>query len=84
VADLGAGKGYFTFRPARAVGASGRVHAVEVGERRLRTLSRLAERGGFSQVELVRGDLDAPHLPDRSIDRVLLSSVYHHLDGGGR
>lgn len=78
VADLGAGDGYFTRRLAEAVGAAGRVYAVEIDAGALRKLRALAARE--PRVEVVEGAADDPRLPDGAIDLVLLSSVYHHLD----
>jgi 2-polyprenyl-3-methyl-5-hydroxy-6-metoxy-1,4-benzoquinol methylase len=80
VADLGAGKGYFTVPLARAVGPRGRVYAVEVDAASLRALRRRAQADGLAQVEVVEATHDDPRLPDGQIDLVLLSSVFHHLD----
>lgn len=78
VADLGAGDGYFVGYLADAVGAGGRVYAVEVSERALRKLR--ARSVGDPRIEVVAGALDDPRLPDGAIDLVLISSVYHHLE----
>src|SRR5512140_3067395 len=40
--DLGAGSGYFAIRMARAVGPTGRIHAVDVEPRMLEVLARRA------------------------------------------
>src|SRR5512141_1838511 len=48
--DLGAGPGYFAVRMARAVGPSGRVHAVDVDPRMLEVLARRAREAGVSNV----------------------------------
>jgi SAM-dependent methyltransferase len=78
VADLGAGDGYFTRPLAEAVGAAGRVYAVEIDPRALRKLRALA--AGDARIEVIEGAADDPRLPDGAVDLVLLSSVYHHLD----
>jgi predicted methyltransferase len=78
VADLGAGDGYFTRPLAEAVGAAGRVYAVEIDAGALRELRALAARE--PRIEVVEGAADDPRLPDGAIDLVLLSSVYHHLE----
>lgn len=78
VADLGAGDGYFVGPLADAVGAAGRVYAVEVSERALRELR--ARTAGDARVEVIEGAFDDPRLPDGAIDLVLLSSVYHHIE----
>jgi predicted methyltransferase len=77
VADVGAGSGYFTERLARTVGAAGRVFAVEISEAALTELTRLA--GALAQVEVVRGSVDDPRLPEGSMDAVLVVDAYHEM-----
>jgi ubiquinone/menaquinone biosynthesis C-methylase UbiE len=79
VADVGAGSGYFTEHLARAVGADGRVYAVEISERSLSQLRRLAEDGDFDNIEVVRGAVDDPRLPERSLNAVLVVDAYHEM-----
>ena len=77
VADLGAGHGYFVPHLAAAVGAQGRVLAVEVDQALAEAL-----RVRFAQevnVEVILGRLDDPLLPDGSVDLVVLVNVYHHI-----
>lgn len=80
VADLGAGDGYFTFTLADAVGASGRVYAVDVEADIVDGLRARVTSRGYDNVEAVLGDYDDPGLPDREIDLVFLCNVYHHID----
>jgi ubiquinone/menaquinone biosynthesis C-methylase UbiE len=79
VADLGAGGGYFTFRLADAVGADGRVYAVDVDEDMIRYLSRRAAKQGYANVEVVRAEPDHPGLPEGEIDLLFTCNTYHHL-----
>jgi ubiquinone/menaquinone biosynthesis C-methylase UbiE len=79
VADVGAGSGYFTEYLAREVGAGGRVFAVDISERSLSQLRRLAEDMGLNNIEVVRGELDDPRLPERSLDAVLVVDAYHEM-----
>jgi ubiquinone/menaquinone biosynthesis C-methylase UbiE len=79
VADVGAGSGYFTEHLARAVGAEGRVYAVDISERALSQLRRLAENEGLDNIEVVRGAVDDPRLPERSLDAVLVVDAYHEM-----
>lgn len=79
VADVGAGDGYFTEHLARAVGAGGRVFAVDISERSLSRLRRLAEGEGLDNIEVVRGEVDDPRLPERSLDAVLVVHAYHEM-----
>ncbi len=79
VADVGAGSGYFTEHLARHVGATGRVFAVDISERALSELRRLVEREDLENVEVVRGEVDDPKLPDGSLDAVLVVNAYHEM-----
>ncbi len=79
VADLGAGGGYFTFRLADAVGAEGRVYAVDVDEDMIRYLRRRAAKQGYANVEVVHAGPDAPGLPEGEIDLLFTCNTYHHL-----
>ena len=78
VADLGAGGGYFTTRLARAVGATGRVYAVDVNPVTLREL-REALPKELTNVEIVRGEENDPKLPAASLDAVLVVNAYHEF-----
>ena len=80
VADLGSGSGYFTVRLAPAVGAEGRVYAVDVDAEMNEYLrGRLAE-AEIANVELVLGRFEDPLLPDGGVDLVLTVDTYHHID----
>jgi predicted methyltransferase len=79
VADVGAGSGYFTEYLALEVGAGGRVFAVEISERSLSQLRRLAEDESLDNIEVVPGEVDDPKLPERSLDAVLVVDAYHEM-----
>ena len=78
VADLGAGGGYFTTRLARAVGAAGRVYAVDVNPVSLREL-REALPKELTNIEIVRAEEDDPKLPEGQLDAVLVVNAYHEF-----
>jgi precorrin-6B methylase 2 len=79
VADLGAGSGYFTFRMAPKVGATGKVLAVEIQEAMLNALRTRAAALKATNVEVVQGSETDPHLPAGGVDLVLFVDVYHEL-----
>jgi ubiquinone/menaquinone biosynthesis C-methylase UbiE len=79
VADVGAGSGYFTEHLAAVVGDAGRVFAVDISERALSQLERLAENRGLDNVEVVRGEVDDPRLPEGSLDAILVVDAYHEM-----
>ena len=79
VADIGAGNGYFTTYLSRHVGAGGMVFAVEISEADLSGLRRLAEEEDLDNIEVVRGEIDDPELPEESLDAVLVVDAYHEM-----
>ena len=79
VADLGAGSGYFTVRLAKAVGASGKVYAVDIQQGMLDLLQRAVAKEKLTNVTPVLGAEDDPRLPEGAVDLVLMVDVYHEL-----
>lgn len=79
VADLGAGGGYFTFLLADAVGAGGRVYAVDVAEDMNARLREIAARDGYTNIDVVLARADALGLPAGGVDLLFTSNTYHHL-----
>lgn len=81
--DLGAGPGYFAIRMARAVGPSGRVHAVDVEPRMIEILGRRVREAGLSNVHPILART-ADALPPEPCDLVLVVNAFHHFpDGAG-
>ena len=80
VADIGAGDGFFTTRLATAVGAGGRVHAVDVSPVALCRLKNRVGEAGLTNVEIVQGAVDDPKLPAAAIDAALIVNAYHEMD----
>jgi SAM-dependent methyltransferase len=79
VADLGAGTGYFEPYLSRAVGAGGRVLALDVEPDMVR---HLRERAASEQLANVSAEVvatDDPKLPPASVDRVLVVDTWHHV-----
>jgi ubiquinone/menaquinone biosynthesis C-methylase UbiE len=79
VADVGAGRGYFTSHLSRRVGPNGRVYAVDISDRALGQLRRLVENEELDNVDVIRGEIDDPGLPDGSLDAVLMVDAYHEM-----
>ncbi|MFQ5664466.1 MAG: methyltransferase domain-containing protein [Terriglobia bacterium] len=79
VADIGSGRGYFTFHLARRVGASGRVYAVDIDEKTLAIVRQRAERARLNRVETLLGARDDPRLPPETLDAALIVNAYHEM-----
>lgn len=79
VADIGAGTGYFSFRIADQV-PEGRVVAVDLQPEMLALMQQVIDQESISNVDLVQGASDSPHLPSESIDWALMVDAYHEFD----
>ncbi len=80
VADVGAGTGYFEPHLSRAVGASGRVLALDVEPALVRHMRRRFEAAGLANVEARCVASDDPGLAVGSVDRVLIVDTWHHME----
>jgi SAM-dependent methyltransferase len=80
VADIGAGTGLFLAPFAEAVGASGRVFAVEIAPRFLDHLRARADDEGLDSVRVVEGTDRSVELDEASVDVAFVCDVYHHFE----
>lgn len=78
VADIGAGTGFYTFQIAPKVPA-GKVYAVEVQDRFVKSLESRRSKEGADNVIVVKGDSQQVNLPAGAIDIALMVDVYHEL-----
>lgn len=74
VADIGAGAGYFAFRFARVVGASGRVIATDVDGVMVERMEAARDARNVAQLEILEVDGDDPALAPSSVDRILMAN----------
>ncbi|MCC7387091.1 MAG: class I SAM-dependent methyltransferase [Deltaproteobacteria bacterium] len=79
VADLGAGTGYFLRHLSGAIGAGGRVFALDVEADMIRYMKARAEREQLANVEARQVPFDDPALAPGSVDRILIVDTWHHL-----
>lgn len=79
VADVGAGRGYFTFHLAQRVGPQGKVYAVDIDASDLRRIRNRAERNGLTQIVTIHSKTDDPSLPPASLDAILVVNAYHEF-----
>ncbi|MFT6833239.1 MAG: SAM-dependent methyltransferase [Planctomycetota bacterium] len=89
IADFGCGNGYHTLPLAIEVGAKGKVFAVDLQPEMLELLAERAEAeaarlGTTLNVEPILATTDAPNLPPKSCDFVLMVDVYHELSNPAR
>jgi SAM-dependent methyltransferase len=79
VADIGAGTGYFEVHLSRAVGARGRVLALDVNPKLVEHMKRRFHDAGLNNVEAWVLQHEDPGLEPGSLDRVLVIDLWHHL-----
>ena len=84
IADIGAGSGYFAVRLAKAVGASGKVYAVDVEQKMLDHIEKRAERENVDNIQTVLAEPGDPHLGSASVDLIFICNTLHHIENRGR
>ncbi len=83
VLDLGSGSGTDVFCAAVLVGESGHVVGVDITDEQLDKATRIRDREGFSQVELVEAHIEELPFDDASFDAVLSNGVINLSPGKG-
>jgi len=78
VADFGAGSGAYVLTMAEALSGSGTVYAIDIQKDLLRRIKSETEHRGFTNVEILCGDLEVSHgskLKDGILELVLISNL---------
>lgn len=79
VCDMGCGSGFYTLRLAQAVGADGRVLAVDIQPEMLRLMEARAAEQQLTNIQSILGTVVDPRLPQASVDLILCVDVYHEF-----
>jgi predicted methyltransferase len=79
VADIGAGRGYYTVRLAKRVGPTGRIFANDIMPDFVARLEERVRREGFANVTTILGYADDARLPAGSVDLALMVRMYHEV-----
>jgi SAM-dependent methyltransferase len=80
IADVGAGTGLFLGDLQRAVGAKGKVYAVDISPGFIEHLEGRVRREGLDHVEVVLCSEHSVELPAASIDAAFVCDTYHHFE----
>lgn len=80
VADIGSGTGLFLPWFTEAVGAEGKVYAVEIAPKFIDHIQGLAKENGWSQVETVFCTDKSTELGSATIDAAFVCDTYHHFE----
>lgn len=75
-ADIGCGSGYYTFALAKCVGPEGRVYAVDLDEKAIRSVEEKANKGNYHNVEThASSAANLSFIRDGSVDFVLANGL---------
>lgn len=80
IADVGAGTGYFTLPLSSAVGAAGKVYAVDGQSEMLALLKMKLSQPEFANIELIHAEAEQSGLPASSCDLFFLANVWHEIE----
>lgn len=75
VLDLGSGAGFDAFLVAKKVGAMGKVIGVDMTDEMLEKARENAQKGGYTNVEFRKGDIENLPIDDNSIDVIISNCV---------
>lgn len=81
VVDLGSGTGYFLPWLQSAVGAQGKVIALDVAPKLVEHINKRAKENGWAHVVAKQIPMDDPQLEPASVDRILTVDTWHHIEG---
>jgi ubiquinone/menaquinone biosynthesis C-methylase UbiE len=79
IADVGCGKGTWTFPLARAVGAHGGIFAVDIDLEKIEVVRARMKAEGVENVHVVHSLPDDPMLPKDTLDAVFLNDVIDYV-----
>jgi len=77
VGEAGAGRGYFTFKLARRVGASGKVYANDIDRAALDHVRQVCRDDNIGNVETVVGEVEDPLFPVTGLEVVVMVYALH-------
>jgi ubiquinone/menaquinone biosynthesis C-methylase UbiE len=80
IGEVGAGRGYFTFKLARRVGDEGKIYANDIDQEALMSIESRCVSEGITNVEIILGKNDDPCFPDAKMDMIFMSFVFHLLE----
>ena len=76
VADIGCGRGYYTLAIAELVGHEGKVYAVDLDKKNIRSVEKKANKVGYSNIETRTGTAaDLSFIKDKSVDFILANGL---------
>lgn len=80
IGEVGAGRGYFTFKLARRVGDEGKIYANDIDREALASIKSRCRDEGIKNIEVIHGKVDDPCFPAGKMDMIFMSFVFHLLE----
>lgn len=79
IGDIGSGGGFFTFQFSKAVGADGKVFAVDTNQELLSHINKISKRNEIYNIETALSKENACPLLDKSCNFIFIRNVFHHI-----
>jgi ubiquinone/menaquinone biosynthesis C-methylase UbiE len=76
IGEVGAGRGYFTFKLSNRVGVKGKIYANDISSSALRAIQRRCQNEGITNIKTVMGEVEDPLLP-KDLDAVFIVNAFH-------
>lgn len=76
IGEVGAGRGYFTFKLSNRVGEKGKIYANDISSSALRAIQRRCQSEEITNIETVLGEVEDPLLP-KELDMVFIVNAFH-------
>lgn len=80
IADIGSGTGLYLRPFSAAVGAAGRVYAVDISPRLVDFIERRVKDERLDNVAVVRSSAESTGLPPGSVTHAFVCDAYHHFE----
>ena len=79
IGEVGAGHGRYTVHLAAKVGPTGKIYAEDIDRSGLDHIRERCAKLGFTNIEIIAGEVADPLFPKASLDMVFMILTYHHL-----
>ena len=79
IAEIGAGNGRVAVKMANRAGNSGKVYANDIDNKALEFMRNRIKKENIKNMEVIKGRVKDPLLPEKKIDIIYVINTYHHF-----